>query len=97
MIINWRERLVVYQKPESDGFQQTSFNIANGAIDNQWLFTNYVDNGWFYDPMITIVPVNVNEANAVRARAINLSLSLSISFSISPISPFSSCLSLICD
>jgi hypothetical protein len=56
MVINWRLR--VFTSQHFDGATQaptqTSWDLKTGEVYSTFTFTNYVDNGWFYDPLCKI-------------------------------------------
>ena len=60
-----RNRLLVTQRPvfNSTNYNQFAFNMDDGFNKNAtFLFDNYVDYGWQYDPVITVKNVNINTA-----------------------------------
>eukprot|EP01095_Lingulamoeba_sp_RSL-Kostka_P007721 TRINITY_DN2492_c0_g2_i1.p1 TRINITY_DN2492_c0_g2~~TRINITY_DN2492_c0_g2_i1.p1 ORF type:complete len:406 (-),score=117.00 TRINITY_DN2492_c0_g2_i1:18-1235(-) len=60
--INWREGVIVAQHyVDKDGYYlQTAWDTLTGEIKDQIIFNTYVDNGWYYDPLIQVQQININ-------------------------------------
>lgn len=63
--INWKLNVFVDQHAvESGSYDQNSWFINNGTEYASFNFRTYIDNGWLFDPLEKITPVNINTATA---------------------------------